>query len=116
MTEKKQITLNGCPMTLKFGLLSLRAMERDMGIPFPQMIVAINSGHMGIDILLSIIWAGLLWQNRTLTVEQVGEWLDAEDGESLEQIMTTAANEFVASFEHLLVKPKREQEGTSEKN
>lgn len=114
----KLITLNGRSMTLKFGLLSLRAMERDMGISFPQMIEAINGGRVGIDILLSIIWAGLLWENRDLTVEQVGEWLDKESGENLETIMSTAANEFVASFDHLLVKPNKESEkdGKKEKN
>ncbi len=47
----------------------------------------------GLSQLRAILWAGLLWQDPALTLEQVGEWIDGADMDELSDKLMGALKE-----------------------
>lgn len=83
---------------LQYGINAIRALVKETGKTPPEIL---ESGFdpRDIEFGVALIWAGLLWQDKSLTLEQVGDLLDeAEDGAYFE-LVTLAVNGLVASFQ-----------------
>jgi hypothetical protein len=60
------------PRTLRYGINALAKVEDSIGKP----IVGLDLEHLGIKELLAIVHAGLFHEDKTLTIEQVGDLID----------------------------------------
>ncbi|HPU78321.1 MAG TPA: hypothetical protein PK409_09470 [Thermosynergistes sp.] len=89
--------INGKDMELKYTVNSIRALIRETG-KTPAQIMGGGFDPTDFDLGVKLIWAGLLWSNPKLTVDIVGNWLDAEGGTYSEAIME-ATKALVAAFE-----------------
>lgn len=58
--------------TLRYGINALARIEDTIGKP----IMGLDLEHLGIKELLAIVHAGLYHEDKTLTVEQVGDLID----------------------------------------
>lgn len=71
--------IGGKERKFKYGLNSIRALVRETG-KTPQEILEGGFDPRDVEFGIALVWAALIWQDRNLTVDQVGDWLDAEDG------------------------------------
>lgn len=71
--------IGGKERKFKYGLNSIRALVRETG-KTPQEILEGGFDPRDVEYGVLLVWAALIWQDRNLTVDQVGDWLDAEDG------------------------------------
>ena len=69
------VELGGKTRHLRFSFNALVALEDELGIPISE-IGDVLSGSVKLRDLRSLIWAGLLHEDKTLSTEDVGEWLD----------------------------------------
>lgn len=101
---------------LKYGVNSIRALQKAIGRT-PAEIFSDGFDVSDFELGIHIIWAGLLWSNKKLTPDMVGNWIDAEP-ERYEETLTEAINTFSESFTRTLgVKPDEDEEtGDDEKN
>ena len=60
------------PRTIRYGINALSKVEDLIGKP----ITSLDLGNVGIKDLLAIIYAGLYHEDKTLTVEKVGDIID----------------------------------------
>ncbi len=83
-------------LEFKYGINAIRALVRETGKTPPEIM---ESGFdpRDIDLGVTLIWAGLLWKKKGLTVDQVGDMLDAEEGAYFEAI-TKAIDALIESF------------------
>lgn len=87
-------------MELKYGINAVRALEGEIGKTSREILTeGVNPADISFG--TTLIWAGLLWKDSTLTVDQVGEELDKEEGLYLEAV-TKAMRLFGASFKRIL--------------
>lgn len=73
------VNLNGKGYTVAFPLLAIRALEREMKQSVFQIFDSIADGIVGFDLMIAIIWAGILHNNRSLSIDTVSKWLDETD-------------------------------------
>ena len=69
------IELGGKTRNLRFTFNALVALEDDLGISISD-IGELLSGSVRLKSLRSLIWAGLLHEDKELTPDGIGEWLD----------------------------------------
>ena len=77
--------------TLRYGVNALARIEESIGKP----IMGLDLEHLGIKELLAIVHAGLYHEDKSLTVEQVGNLIDdysdiTEVAEKLGEALTLA--------------------------
>jgi len=70
------IKLNGKEYVVRYPLNSVRALERALGKSFLQIGAEMESGNASLDTMLALIWAGVLYANRALTLELVSMGLE----------------------------------------
>lgn len=63
------------PRKLRFGMNQLAALEDALGVPVTEL----GNIKMGVKELRLILWAGLSWEDPSLTPEKVGELADEAD-------------------------------------
>ena len=89
---KKGITIQlDRPRTLRYGINALAKIEDITGKP----ILALDLNNVGIKDLLAIVYGGLYHEDKTLTIEKVGELIDeysdlTEIAEKLGEALTEA--------------------------
>lgn len=70
---KQGITINlDKPRTLRFGINALAKIEDLTGTPLTKL----DLNKVGIKDLLIIVYAGLYYEDKTLTIETVGDLID----------------------------------------
>lgn len=85
------IELGGKTRHLRFTFNSLVAIEEALGRPISE-IGNIMSGSVSVKDIRALIWAGLIHEDKELTQEQVGEWLDMS-------AMVTISGKLAEAFE-----------------
>lgn len=109
--------LAGKEMELKYSINSIRALIREMG-KTPMQLMQDGFDPSDFELGVTLIWAGLIWTNKKLTPDIVGQWLD-EDPEAYLPAVTEAIQAFLGSFQRSLgVKPAdaEDEEESDEKN
>lgn len=60
------------PRKLRYGMNQLVALEEALGVPLSEL----GRVKMGVKELRLFLWAGLSWEDPSLTLEKVGELVD----------------------------------------
>ena len=99
---------------LKYGVNALRALQEKIGRSPADIL---TGGFDGRDMELgtSIIWAGMLWNNRSLTLDEVGDLLDSEE-KLYVNALSEAVPKFLASFKRTLGLPDQTAQEEKGKN
>ncbi|TCN25481.1 hypothetical protein [Mesobacillus foraminis] len=86
MATYKKVKINGEDHILKYGFNAISDLEAyyDKGI-----WTIINEERMGFNLIRTILWAGMLWNNPQLKVHHVGQLLEKEMEENEEFDFTT---------------------------
>ena len=70
---KKGVTINlDRPRTLRYGMNALATIEDITG----KSILSLDLNNVGVRDLLAIVYGGLYHEDKTLTIEKVGELID----------------------------------------
>lgn len=93
---------------LKYGVNAIRALIKATGRT-PDQFLGENFSALDMELGTTIIWAGMLWQNKSLTVDEVGDLLDAESGLYAEAF-GEAAKKLIEAFNRLLVVEAKKEE------
>ena len=93
---------------LKYGVNAIRALIKATGRT-PDQFLGENFKALDMELGTTIIWAGMLWQNKSLTVDEVGDMLDAESGLYAEAF-GEAAKAFIEAFNRLFVVEAKKEE------
>lgn len=101
---------------LKYGVNAIRALLKETG-KTPAQILEGGFDPRDMEFGVALVWAGMLWQDKSLTVEKVGDMLDAEEGLYFTSV-TKAVNGLVTSFkrsfgikDEVEVEPEAEEPG-----
>jgi hypothetical protein len=84
--------IGGKNREFKYGVNAIRAFVRAAG-KTPDEIFGGGFDPRDMEFGCTLVWAGLLWQDRNLTIDQVGNWLDEE-----EHLYVDAVKDALASF------------------
>jgi hypothetical protein len=76
--QSTPIELGGKTKHLRYDFNALVAMEDELGIPISE-IGDMMAGSVKLKDLRSLIWAGLIHEDKSLTPSDVGEWLEFEE-------------------------------------
>jgi len=88
---------------LKYGVNAMRALqEKVRKTPADILINGFDGRDMELGV--SIIWAGMLWNNRGLTLDEVGDLLDSEEKLYIDAL-GEAVPKFLASFKRVFGLP-----------
>ena len=100
-------------LDIKYGINAVRAVIKATG-KTPSEIF--QNAFKGDDFEMGtiLIWAGLLHQDKNLTIEQVGDWLDTEEGLYIKAV-TEAVKKFMEAFNRSFAVNEKNKSGT-EKN
>ena len=101
----------------KYGVNAIRAIIRATGKTPHEILNMKEALATDMEIGPVIIWAGMLWKQKTLTIDAVGDMLDLEDGLYIEALRE-AFSAFVFAFNRMFVPvtvPAEDESGT-EKN
>lgn len=91
--QKKVVALNlDKPRTLRFTLNSLAEIEDRLGVPLTKMAEV----ELGIKSIRTMLWAGLIHEDKQITEEEVGDLVDFEN---LEYVQEKVAEAFTAATE-----------------
>lgn len=77
MAKTKKVTLNGKERTMKYPVYSMVRMQEEQGVSINDLQDEKKSQDM--RVILSIIWAGLIHEDPTLTMEDLGNNIDIAD-------------------------------------
>lgn len=75
---------------IKYPFNALKTFLKSSGHTPEELFSGLDNGGgsplapTNLDLGVTLIWAGLLHQGNSLTVEQVGDWLDERDGRYME--------------------------------
>ena len=72
--------------TIRFTLNALAEIEDALGVPLSQL----SEVKLGVKTVRTMLWAGLLHEDETLTERQVGNWVDFENLEEVQTKVTEA--------------------------
>ena len=86
---------------LKYGVNAIRALIKATR-KTPDQFLGENFKVLDMELGTTIIWAGMLWQNKNLTVDEVGDMLDTENGLYAEAF-GEAAKKFMEAFNRLFL-------------
>jgi hypothetical protein len=99
---------------LRYGVNAMRALqEKIRKTPADILINGFDGRDMELGV--SIIWAGMLWNNRALTVDEVGDILDSEE-KLYVNALSEAVPKFLASFKRTLGLPDQTAQEEKGKN
>lgn len=99
---KKGVTIElDKPRTLRYGMNALAKIEDITG----KTIMALDLNSLGIKDLLVIVYAGLCHEDKSLTIEQVGDLLDEYAD------LTMIAEKVGEALTEAFGKPKGNEEG-----
>lgn len=91
--QKKVVALTlDKPRTLRFTLNSLAEIEDRLGVPLTKMAEV----ELGIKSIRTMLWAGLIHEDKQVTEEEVGDLVDFEN---LEYVQEKVAEAFTAATE-----------------
>lgn len=91
--QKKVVALTlDKPRTLRFTLNSLAEIEDRLGVPLTKMAEV----ELGIKSIRTMLWAGLIHEDKQITEEEVGDLVDFEN---LEYVQEKVAEAFTAATE-----------------
>ncbi len=93
---------------LRYGVNAMRALQEKIRKTPADILI---NGFDGRDMELgtSIIWAGMLWNNRDLTLDEVGDLLDSEEKLYIDAL-GEAVPKFLASFKRVFGLPDADAE------
>ena len=93
---------------LRYGVNAMRALQEKIRKTPADILI---NGFDGRDMELgtSIIWAGMLWNNRGLTLDEVGDLLDSEEKLYIDAL-GEAVPKFLASFKRVFGLPDADAE------
>ncbi len=101
--------IGGKDREIKYGVNAIRAFLNTTG-KTPQDIINGVVGEVGnIELGVTLIWAGLLHEDKSLTIDQVGDWLDEEDGLYFKAAQE-AAKFFMLAFKRVFGLKEKEKE------
>ena len=72
--------------TIRFTLNALAEIEDTLGVPLSKL----SEVELGVKTVRTMLWAGLLHEDETLTERQVGNWVDFENLEEVQTKVTEA--------------------------
>lgn len=104
-----QIDLGGETRELKFSFTVIRTVERQAG---GKSIGYLTSpDHSGYDTMCLLIWGAIRHEDKKITVDQVGEWLDKylKDGGTFEALSLLVTEAMIEG--HILI---RQPEGNAQ--
>ena len=107
------IRLNNNTYAVRYPINSIRMLERQLGRSVFSIFKSIETGDVSFDLMVSIIWAGIVHNSRALTVDNVSLWL--EDFTNITEIFAGCAKEFSESCASHLG-GSGEKDNKSEKN
>ena len=84
---------------LKYSVNALRALQEKIG-KSPADIITDGFDGRDMELGVAIIWAGMLWNNRDLTPDEVGDLLDSEEKLYVDAL-GEAVLKFLASFKRV---------------
>lgn len=84
---------------LKYGVNAMRALQEKIR-KTPADILTDGFDGRDMELGTSIIWAGMLWNNRDLTLDEVGDLLDSEEKLYVDAL-GEAVTKFLASFKRV---------------
>ena len=72
---------------LRYTWGSVRRLKRECGISFTDLDEDVEMDAGGFELMISLLWAGLVWEDRELTADDVADMVDlsrtAEVGETI---------------------------------
>ena len=87
-----EIKLNGKGYAVRYPINSIRLLERQLGRSVFGIFKDIETGNVSFDLMVSVIWAGIIHSNHALTVEAVSQWLEAVH--NIAEVFAGCAREF----------------------
>lgn len=72
--------------TIRFTLNALAEIEDALGVPLSKL----SEVELGVKTVRTMLWAGLLHEDETLTEKQVGNWVDFDNLEEVQTKVTEA--------------------------
>ena len=84
---------------LKYGVNAMRALQEKIK-KTPADILTDGFDGRDMELGVAIIWAGMLWNNRDLTLDEVGDLLDSEEKLYVDAL-GEAVLKFLASFKRV---------------
>lgn len=88
------IELGGKTRNLRYDFNALVALEDKLGVPISK-IGEVLTGSVSVKNLRTLIWAGLIHEDRGLTQKKVGEWIDFS---MLSDVIVKFTEAFEAAF------------------
>lgn len=85
MAKKVQITLDK-ERTLAYPIMSLIRLKKEHGIELKDLADEAKAQDM--EIILAVIWAGLIHEDKELTLEDVGYMIDVTELPEISQKLT----------------------------
>lgn len=86
------ITLNNRTFLVRYPINSIRLLERQLGRSVVGIFKDIEKGDVSFDLMISLIWAGIVHNNHALPVEAVSLWLEAVP--NITEVFAGCAREF----------------------
>jgi len=74
-TQSIPIELGGKTRHLRYTFNALMTLEDELEVPLSD-IGKVLTGSVSVKTLRTVLWAGLIHEDKELTQEQVGEWAD----------------------------------------
>ena len=72
--------------TIRFTLNALAEIEDALGVPLSKL----SEVELGVKTVRTMLWAGLLHEDESLTERQVGNWVDFDNLEEVQTKVTEA--------------------------
>jgi hypothetical protein len=81
-----EVELGGKVRHIRYTMNALAEIEDNLGVPLSEM----ESVKMTIKNVRVILWAGLIHEDKTLTIEEVGDMVDLENMEAVQEKVAEA--------------------------
>ncbi len=72
------VKLNGKDYLIRYPLAACRALEKELDKSVFQIFDEAASGAVSMNLIVGLLWAGILHANRAVTMDMVSMWLDGE--------------------------------------
>lgn len=110
----REITINGKNYEIEFGLNAVCLLEDAVHRPLHDIMDSLVAGVVDIRLARAVFWAGLLANNRGMTLERAGAILDQADKE-YSVVLGTVYGELLDSFV-MRIAPPEDDKGKKTKN
>lgn len=99
----------------KYGVNAIRALISATGKTPAEIINMKEALAYDMEVGASIIWAGMVWNNKNLTIDEVGDLLDSGEGLYVEALKE-AFGSLVTAFNRLFIPPAEPKKAGAIKN